>query len=79
VVTVVSPPRVVWRLGGTRDGAYQAETFSAGTDARNLARADGFKKMVDAAGDPLRLRSASSMLEAQYKRGIHWSDNAPRG
>jgi len=50
VVTVVSPPRVVWRLGGTRDGAYQAETFGAGTDARNLARADGFKKMVDAAG-----------------------------
>ena len=49
MVTVVSPPRVVWRLGGTRDGAYQAETFSAGTDARNLARADGFKRMVDAA------------------------------
>ncbi len=42
--------RVVWRLGGARDGAYQAETFSAGTDAQNLARADGFKKMVDAAG-----------------------------
>jgi hypothetical protein len=42
--------RVVWRLGGTRDGTYQAETFSAGSDAQNLARADGFKKMVDAAG-----------------------------
>lgn len=42
--------RVVWRLGGVRDGAYQAETFSAGSDAQNLARADGFKKMVDAAG-----------------------------
>ena len=42
--------RVVWRLGGARDGAYQAETFGAGTDAQNLARADGFKKMVDAAG-----------------------------
>jgi hypothetical protein len=42
--------RVVWRLGGTRDGAYQAETFSIGSDAQNLARADGFKKMVDAAG-----------------------------
>ena len=41
---------MVWRLGGARDGAYQAETFSAGTDAQNLARADGFKKMVDAAG-----------------------------
>jgi hypothetical protein len=42
--------RVVWRLGGTRDGAYQSETFAAGGDAQNLARADGFKKMVDAAG-----------------------------
>ncbi|MGZ6849480.1 MAG: hypothetical protein ACXVEV_01325 [Nocardioidaceae bacterium] len=42
--------RVVWRLGGRRDGAYQAETFGAGSDAQNLARADGFKKMVDAAG-----------------------------
>ena len=42
--------RVIWRLGGTRDGAKQVETFSAGTDAQNLARADGFKKMVDAAG-----------------------------
>lgn len=42
--------RVIWRLSGTRDGARQVETFSAGTDAQNLARADGFKKMVDAAG-----------------------------
>ena len=42
--------RVIWRLGGTRDGAKQVETFSVGTDAQNLARADGFKKMVDAAG-----------------------------
>ncbi len=42
--------RVVWPLGGTRDGAYQAETFSAGSDAQNLARDHGFKKMVDAAG-----------------------------
>ena len=42
--------RVKWRLGGSRDGAIQLEVFSAGTDAQNLARADGFKKMVDAAG-----------------------------
>lgn len=35
---------VVWRLGGTRDGAYQAETFSAGSDAQNLARADGLSR-----------------------------------
>ena len=26
------------------------ETFSVGSDAQNLARADGFKRMVDAAG-----------------------------
>lgn len=42
--------RVVWRLGGTREGAYQSETFSVGSDAQNCARADGFKKMVDAGG-----------------------------
>ncbi|HET7356415.1 MAG TPA: hypothetical protein VFJ09_07030, partial [Nocardioidaceae bacterium] len=42
--------RVVWRDGGGRHGAYQAETFSIGSDAQNLARADGFKKMVEAAG-----------------------------
>jgi integrase len=42
--------RVVWRLGGVREGVYQSETFGAGSDAQNLARADGFKKMVDAAG-----------------------------
>jgi len=42
--------RVRWRLGGTRDGAMQLDVFSAGTDAHNLARADGFKKMADAAG-----------------------------
>ncbi len=43
--------RVVWRLGGTREGDYQSETFGAGGDAQNLARADGFKKMVDAAAN----------------------------
>jgi hypothetical protein len=42
--------RAVWRLGGSRDGAYQSETFSAGTDAVNMERARGFKSMVDAAG-----------------------------
>jgi hypothetical protein len=42
--------RVVWRYGGARDGAYQSETFSAGSDAQNLARAEGFRQMVHAAG-----------------------------
>ncbi|GAA4124237.1 hypothetical protein GCM10022215_31770 [Nocardioides fonticola] len=41
--------RVVWRLGGG-GGPYQSETCGAGSDAQNLARADGFKKMVEAAG-----------------------------
>jgi hypothetical protein len=27
---------VVWRQGGTRAGAYQSETFAAGTDAQHL-------------------------------------------
>lgn len=42
--------RVIWRLGGARDGEKQVETFGVGSDAQNLARADGFKKMVDASG-----------------------------
>ncbi|MFO6453364.1 MULTISPECIES: tyrosine-type recombinase/integrase [unclassified Aeromicrobium] len=43
--------RVEWRMGGGRAGVRQDETFSAGTDAQNLARAEGFKKMVEAAGN----------------------------
>lgn len=42
---------VRWRLGGARDGRPQNETFSAGSDAQNAARADGFKSMVEAAGN----------------------------
>ena len=42
--------RVIWRLGGARDGDRQVETFSVGSDAQNLFRAEGFKKMVDSAG-----------------------------
>lgn len=42
--------RVKWRLGGGRTGPFQIETFSAGSDAQNLARAEGFQKMVEAAG-----------------------------
>lgn len=41
---------VVWRLGGSRAGAYQSETFAVGSDAQNLSRAEGFKEMVEAAG-----------------------------
>lgn len=43
--------RVRWRLGGGRTGAFQVETFSAGTNAQNRARAEGFVKMVEAAGN----------------------------
>lgn len=42
--------RVEWRLGGGRGGPRQEETFAAGTDEQNLARAEGFKKMVEATG-----------------------------
>jgi len=42
--------RVIWRPGGGRDTTRVWETFSAGSNAQNLARADGFKRMVDAAG-----------------------------
>jgi len=42
---------VRWRLGGTRSGRLQRETFGAGSDAHNRARADGFKQTVAAAGE----------------------------
>lgn len=41
---------VMWRQGGRRGAPRQKETFSAGSDAQNRARAEGFKQMVDAAG-----------------------------
>jgi integrase len=42
---------VRWRLGGTRGGKPQHETFSKASDERNLAQAEGFKRMVTAAGE----------------------------
>ena len=42
--------RVTWRLGGARDGVRQVETFAIGTNAQNFARAEGFKRMVEASG-----------------------------
>ncbi|HKH56435.1 MAG TPA: response regulator transcription factor [Propionibacteriaceae bacterium] len=42
--------RMFWRPGGCRNTTRVWETFSAGSDAQNLARADGFKRMVEAAG-----------------------------
>jgi hypothetical protein len=41
---------VRWRLGGTRTGPVQSETFSVGSDVQNLARAEGLKRMVETAG-----------------------------
>ena len=43
--------RVIWRLGGGRDAVRVSETFSVGSAAQNLARADGFKRMVEAGGE----------------------------
>jgi integrase len=42
---------VRWRLGGSRTGAKQRETFGAGSDAQNRARAEGFRDMVALAGE----------------------------
>ena len=42
--------RVIWRPAGGRETPRVWETFGAGSDAQNLARADGFKRMVEAAG-----------------------------
>ena len=42
--------RVSWRLPENAV-ERQTETFSAGSDEQNLARAEGFKKMVEAAGE----------------------------
>jgi hypothetical protein len=42
--------RVFWRPGGCRDTPCEWETFGAGSDAQNLARADGFRRMMEAAG-----------------------------
>jgi hypothetical protein len=42
---------VRWRLGGSRSGRKERETFGARTDARNKARAEGFREMVAAAGE----------------------------
>ena len=42
--------RVMWRPSGGRDAPRVWETFSVGSDSQNLARADGFKRMVEAAG-----------------------------
>jgi len=41
---------VIWRLGGGRAGERQIETFSAGKSEENVARAEGFLKMVVSAG-----------------------------
>ena len=43
--------RVFWRPGGCRDAPRVWETFSVGSAAQNLARADGFKRMVEAGGE----------------------------
>lgn len=34
---------VRWRVGGTRSGRTQTETFGAGSDEQNVARARGLK------------------------------------
>jgi hypothetical protein len=43
--------KVRWRQDGARDGFRHAETFGVGRDEQNRARAEGFAKMVEAAGE----------------------------
>jgi hypothetical protein len=59
--------RVIWRPGGARDTTRVWETFGAGSDAQNLARADGFKRMVEAAGQ----RSFASSAALDELLGLH--------
>jgi hypothetical protein len=54
---------VRWRVGGTRSGRTQTEIFGAGSDDQSLARAEGFKRMVDAAGlEDADVKAGSSPL-----------------
>ncbi len=72
--------RVEWRLGGGRSGPIQTETFVAGRDEQDLARADGFKTMVAAAGGHwpdgwvkggfVRVRSADVYTPCDGERGL---------
>jgi hypothetical protein len=41
---------VRWRLGGSRTGRMQTETFGAGSDDQDLARAEGFKRTRERTG-----------------------------
>jgi hypothetical protein len=43
--------KVKCRLGGARDGPRQSETLGAGSDEQNRARAEGFQRIVAAAGE----------------------------
>lgn len=43
--------KVQGRLGGARTDPRQTETIGAGSDEQNRARAEGFVKMVAAAGE----------------------------
>ncbi len=65
---------VVWRLGGTRSGGYQSETFAAGSDAQNLSRAEAFRELVDAAGQ----RWPDGWVKGQgFVRPLDWTTSSP--
>jgi hypothetical protein len=66
--------RVFWRPGGCRDTPRERETFGAGSDAKNLARADGFKRMVEAAGQRWRdggVKGEGSSGRRIYRRPLY--------
>jgi len=63
---------VFWRPGGCRDTPRERETFGSGSDAQNLARADGFKRMVEAAGQRTIVRpwtASKSSTRPPRRRG----------
>ena len=70
--------RVIWRLGGGRDAVRASETFSIGSAAQNLARADGFKRMVEGMLALVALRGdvKKAVRVARYSAG--WV-RVPRG
>ena len=66
--------RVIWRPGGARDATRVWETLGAGSDAQNLARADGFKlsALADSVGQPEQARLTRQLTDARQRYSSAW-------
>jgi hypothetical protein len=66
--------RVIWRPGGARDATRVWETFGAGSDAQNLARADGFKlsALADSVDQPEQARLTRQLTDARQRYSSAW-------